>query len=91
MSEHLLGGPASNKAWKTCRQQNLGCCYDKAWTLLEKALGLKEGETPSAVLGSSLIQMEETVRTSEEKSGDLGGKTADPGDTASVGRARWGP
>ena len=44
-----------------------------------------------AVLGSSLIQMEETVWTSEEKSGDLGGKTADPGDTASVGRARWGP
>lgn len=54
-------------------------------------LGLKEGETQSAVLGNSLIRMEEAVRTSEEKSGDLGGKTADPGDTASVGRARLRP
>ena len=54
-------------------------------------LGLKGGETPSAVLGNSLIRMAETVKTSEEKSGDLGGKTADPGDTASVGRARRRP
>lgn len=59
--------------------------------MLEKVLGLKEGETQSAVLGNSLIRMEEAVWTSEEKSGDLGGKTADPGDTASVGRARLRP